>query len=81
MRDRDVAMRVTYDEEGDAAYVYFVPDIAPGGVDRTVPLDLEEIGGMVNVDFDREGQMLGIEVLDASLKMPDVVMRLLRDSG
>jgi uncharacterized protein YuzE len=67
--------RVEYDPEANAAYIYLVEEISRGGVARTVSVDPRE-GMMVNLDFDSDGRMLGIEVLDArSLLAPD----LLRD--
>lgn len=59
-------MRITYDATSDAAYIYFVEGIRAGGVARTVPVDPREIGGMINLDFDAEGLLVGVEVLDAS---------------
>jgi uncharacterized protein YuzE len=66
-------MRITYDRETDAAYIYLVP-IADGGVARTYPCDPSEVDGMINLDFDREGRLIGIEVLDASRKLPQAVL-------
>ena len=66
-------MRITYDEETDAAYIYLVP-IAAGGVAQTYPCDPSEVNGMINLDFDREGRLLGIEVLDASRKLPRAIL-------
>ena len=65
MKDSLEALRVTYDSEANAAYIYFVPEIEPGGVARTVPVDGGDHPWMVNVDVDGEGRLLGIEVLDA----------------
>ncbi|MEV7610464.1 DUF2283 domain-containing protein [Microbacterium sp. NPDC089320] len=63
-----------YDPEVDAAYVTVGPPIADGGVARTVPVDLpDDISGELFLDFDRDGRLLGIEVLGAS--------RLLRPEG
>lgn len=59
-------MRVTYDAGVDAAYIYLAAEIRAGGVARTVPVNPLEIDGMINLDFDAEGRMVGIEVLDAS---------------
>lgn len=59
-------MRVTYDAAVDAAYVYLVGEINAGDAVRTVPVDPREIGGMINLDFDAEGRLVGVEVLDAS---------------
>jgi uncharacterized protein YuzE len=63
-------MRVSYDPEADAAYVYLVDEIGAGGVDRTVPIDPSEVGGMINLDFDAGGRLLGLEILDASRLLP-----------
>jgi uncharacterized protein YuzE len=63
-------MKWTYDPEADAAYIQLVDEIAPGGVARTVGCDPAEVGGMINLDFDSQGRLLGIEVLDASELLP-----------
>lgn len=65
--------RVEYDAEANAAYIYLVQEILSGGVARTVSIDPRE-GMMVNLDLDSEGQIIGIEVLDArSLLSPDLL--------
>lgn len=64
------AVRVTYDEDSDAAYIYFSDDIAMGGVVETVPMDPLAVRGMINLDFDIEGRLIGIEVLAASKRLP-----------
>jgi uncharacterized protein YuzE len=58
-----VEVRVTYDGSVDCAYIYLVP-IEAGGVATTVTG--EDEAGSVNLDFDREGRLIGIEVLEAS---------------
>jgi uncharacterized protein YuzE len=70
-------MKITYDRETDAAYIYLVP-IANGGVAQTYPCDPAEVNGMINLDFDSDGRLLGIEVLDASRKLPKSVLDALR---
>lgn len=70
MKDALVPLRVTYDSEADAAYIYFAPDTRVGGVARTVPVDGGEDPWMVNLDVDAEGRLVGLEVLDASRRMP-----------
>lgn len=40
-------------------------EIPAGSVSRTVCVDTAEIGGMVNLDLDDEGRLIGLEVLDA----------------
>lgn len=66
-------MRVTYDRDADAAYIY-LEEIQAGGVDRTVPVDPSEISGMINLDFGKDGKLLGIEVLDASRFLSEQVL-------
>lgn len=62
-------MRISYDPDGDAAYIYLV-EIPAGGVDRTIPVDALADQAMINLDFDVSGRLVGIEVLDASRLLP-----------
>lgn len=57
-------MKLEYDKEADAAYIYF-KDISDGEVVSTISLN-----NSVNVDLDKEGKTLGIEILDASKNLP-----------
>ena len=67
-------MRIEYDKGADAAYLYLVP-IEPGGAKKTYSCDPDEVGGMINLDFDGEGRLIGIEVLDASHLLPERVLK------
>jgi len=60
-------MRVRYDPDADAAYIYLA-DIPPGGVALTVPGEDEASG--VNLDFDSEGRLVGIEIISARSMLP-----------
>lgn len=51
-------MRVEYDAKRDLLYVAFAPE---GAMAATT----EIIRPGVHIDFDRDGKMIGIEVLDA----------------
>lgn len=51
-------MRISYDESTGASYVYIYNKIEPGEVDKTV----EYNNGDVMIDFDKDGNILGIEV-------------------
>ena len=62
-------LKVTYDPDVDAAYIYLT-EIPAGGVARTYCCDSAEVDGMINLDFDAEGRLLGIEVLGAKTKLP-----------
>jgi len=60
----------TYDRRADAAYLYLSDGIRDGEVAKTVPVDPAAIGGMINLDFDEGGRLLGIEVIGASRRLP-----------
>lgn len=66
-------MRLEYDRQIDAAYIYLRAEGVLSEVAKTVPLDPREVDGEINLDFDRDGHLVGIEVqaasqfLDASL--------------
>ena len=74
MKDSLKPLRVTYDSVADAAYIYFVPDIQPGGVAKTVPVGDGSEPWMVNLDVDDHGRLLGLEVLDARSLMPAALL-------
>lgn len=68
-------MKITYDPSVDAAYIYLMPAIEQGQVSRTYACDPLEVGGQINLDFDALGRLLGIEVLDASRKLPEMLLK------
>jgi len=57
-------MKITLDKEADAAYIYF-KEISAGEVTNTISLNES-----VNIDFDKEGKTIGIEIIDASKNLP-----------
>ena len=57
-------MKIEYDKEADAAYIYF-KEIEEGEIAQTISLN-----DSVNVDLDKENRTLGIEILDASKNLP-----------
>jgi uncharacterized protein YuzE len=60
-------MRVTLDEEVDAAYIYFQEKLL--GPIKTVTVD-GILPWMINLDFDADGRLYGMEVLDARQLLP-----------
>ncbi len=54
-------MRVTYDPEVDAAYIY---------LKREPVLKTEVVTDAVNIDLDADGNLIGIEILWASTQFP-----------
>ncbi|MET9654739.1 DUF2283 domain-containing protein [Streptomyces sp. JL2001] len=64
-------LKVTYDAEANAAYVYFTDPQAPlTKVAHMYPCDPDRVDGMINLDFDGDMRLLGVEVLDARGKLP-----------
>lgn len=59
-------MRFEYDKEVDAGYIYLVEAIGDGEAVKTIELDSNII-----LDFNKEGKLLGIEVLNASKILKD----------
>ena len=57
-------MKITFDKEADAVYIYF-KDISLGEVKNTISLN-----ECLNIDLDENGKTLGIEILDASKNLP-----------
>ena len=54
-------MKIEYDKEVDAAYIYIKDFIKDGEAKKTIELDESII-----LDFDENNKLLGIEILDAS---------------
>lgn len=54
-------MRFNYDKKQDALYIRF----------HEAPyFESDEVGGGIILDYNRAGRLIGLEVLDASRKMP-----------
>ncbi|MBS3151072.1 DUF2283 domain-containing protein [Candidatus Woesearchaeota archaeon] len=54
-------MKLEYDKEADAAYIYIKYPIKEGEAEKTIELNEDLI-----VDFDKDGKLIGIEILNAS---------------
>jgi uncharacterized protein YuzE len=67
-------MIVRYDKTVDAAYIYFEQPERQAQVAKTVPCDPIEIGAEINLDFDAQGRLIGIEVLGASRHLPAALL-------
>lgn len=72
MSETDVPVRVTFDAEANAAYVYLADEPSTGWRHgKTVAISVDQIPGMVNIDLDADGRLIGIEILDATGLLPD----------
>ncbi len=68
-------MKTEFDKEADAAYIYF-KEIGNGEVAETISLN-----DSVNIDLDKKGMVLGIEILDASHHLPSSSLKSLAASN
>jgi uncharacterized protein YuzE len=71
-------MRVTYDRQADAAYVY-LREIEPGGSKHQCAVECETATGMIVLDIDWEGRLIGIEVVGAMNGLPKELLALAPD--
>jgi uncharacterized protein YuzE len=55
-------MRTSYDPEADSMFIWFGPE-------GTVSAKTEEVADGVLLDFDAEGRVIGVEVLDVKNRM------------
>lgn len=70
-------MKITYDKQADAAYV-MIADRIHDGEAATQLYSIETPGGKgeVTLDFDRNGKLLGMEILGAEqVLQPEVLAR------
>ncbi len=58
-------MRIEYDKEADAAYIYFSKKY----VKKTV-----NVNSSLNIDLDEKGNLIGIELLDVSRQLPRTML-------
>ena len=54
-------MKIEYDKDVDAAYVYLDDTIKDAEVKKTI-----ELNDQIILDFNDKGKLLGVEILDAS---------------
>lgn len=67
-------VEVTYDGQANAAYISFAEPGSKPAVARMYPCDPVEVGGMINLDFDENGCLVGVEVLAARSKLPQYLL-------
>ena len=75
-------MKVTYDKEADAAYIYMKDKIGKGEVKSTISMNENALAGRCPqtpsfrflLDFDANKKLIGIEILCASTVVPKGVV-------
>jgi uncharacterized protein YuzE len=63
-------MKISYDHSVDAAYINLAEGRDAAFFGFTYACDPREVGGQIHLDFDALGRLIGIEVLQASKKLP-----------
>jgi len=66
-------MKISYDKEANAAYIYINSE-SNQKVYKTYSCDPIEVNGIINLDFDKNGKLLGIEIMDADKKLPETIL-------
>ena len=66
-------MKITYDQAADGAYIELATDVSSEAA-WTYLCDPVEIKGMINLDFDENDVLVGIEVMGASKRLPPEVL-------
>ena len=66
-------MKITYDRSADAAYIY-LKEADPEDFGHTYPCDPIAVSGQINLDFDKNKRLIGIEILDAGKKLPEELL-------
>ena len=66
-------MRVTYDPQADAAFIYLT-QVRHGPVTSSTLIDHDTPGGAVIAEFDLDGRLVGIEILGARRLLPPEVI-------
>ena len=66
-------MRVTFDRSVNAAYIYLEKSDESKSARQHV-VDEPHTRGMIVLDFDEEGRLIGIEVLNATQTLPEGVL-------
>lgn len=74
-------MKVRYDRVADAAYIQIAERDEYRQVGATVMLDPVEVGGIVGVDLDEDGRIVGLEVMDARSMLTPSVLAQARGYG
>jgi len=67
-------MRMTFDPDADAAYIYIKDHLDFGEVKETHLVDVQVQEGAVILGFDEEGRLVGVEILGARQLIPGEVL-------
>jgi uncharacterized protein YuzE len=68
-----IALVCTYDSDADAAYIYLEHPFHPEQPRKVATFDTDS--GMFNLDFNNDGQVLGLEILGARTHLPPALLQ------
>ena len=78
MIERAVPLHISFDDEVNATYIRLADEPKSGWRHgRTVPVLVDESNGMVNIDIDEDGRIIGIEIVPARSLLPDKILQAL----
>jgi uncharacterized protein YuzE len=78
MAETLIPLVVTFDGEANAAYIYLADEPESGWRHgKTIPIDPVAVGGMINLDIDNDGRLIGLEVLAARSVLSDKLLTAL----
>jgi uncharacterized protein YuzE len=63
-------MKIVFDPKADAVYIYLSTNTSKKS-HKTYTCDPCEVNGQINLDFNSDGRLIGIEVLDARKLLPE----------
>jgi len=73
-------MQVTYDAEANAAYITIAEEVPAGAATQQLHSIATPGGvGEIILDFDDDNRLIGLEVLNARLVLPENVIRTAKD--
>jgi uncharacterized protein YuzE len=67
-------MKISYDPSVDAAYINLIDGNESPSFGFSYTCDPAEVGGQINLNFDVMGRLMGIEILQASIKLPKSIL-------
>ena len=68
-------MIVKYDKDADVAYIHLNKEKPLRKVNHTLSCEVNVNTPMIFIDLDKENKILGFEILDASLFLPELVLK------
>ena len=78
MTEREVPLPISFDAEADATYIQLADEPRLGWRHgKTVPVLVDKSNGMVNIDLDEDGRIIGIEILPARGLLSDKILQAL----